>query len=310
MTDLPAASFRACGKLILFGEHFVVHGGPALALPVTSVSTQVTIRALPGREPYRFKTDALVSEAEQARGLVDLALERLGIDPCPGPNEHWEIVANSSVPIGYGLGSSASFSVALLGALARAVSRPIAPEELKQHAHALEQLVHGTPSGIDDTVVSFGRPIWFCRDRPVQFLDPPVNVNQFMLLASSGGPGSTKRAVSRVQALRQAKPERFEELCEQARELARQGRQAFLARDLQHLGRLMDRNHELLQIIGVSTPGLDRLVETARRAGALGAKLTGAGQGGFIVTLVDESTEVEVRQALRRAGVPQVLGLG
>jgi mevalonate kinase len=301
---MKRGSASACGKAILFGEHFVVHGGPALALPVTSVRTEVQVTPA---EQNDVSTEAPDEAQKTARLLLHRAVELLDLPSA------WHATVTSSIPMGHGLGSSAAFAVALVRALMRAADQdpdgPDGREAVNAQAHALEQLVHGTPSGIDDTVISFQRPLWLCkgRERERELLRFPRGLH--LLLASSGSPGSTMLAVSSVRRFKEADPARFEGLLGQAQEIARQGRAAFEAADARRLGRLLDRNHDLLCALGVSTHRLDRLVAAARRAGAHGAKLTGAGLGGFVLVAVDEQSEQEVNQALRRSGAAQVLTL-
>jgi len=292
---------RACGKLILMGEHFVVHGAPALALPVTQLHTEAVALHDETLDAPRLISDVPVALRATAEQMLQRALQLLPLD-LPLRME-----VRSTLPLGCGLGSSASFAAAMVGALAQAVGRRLTLEQHNELAHALEHVVHGTPSGIDNTTITHRRPVWFVRGEPVQLLDGPGTLQ--LVLASTGQPGSTREAVAGVAALRQAEPARFEALNQRACELVWQGRQAFLEGDGPTLGRLMDENHTLLQQVGVSTRRLDDLARAARAAGALGAKLTGGGRGGFVVALVqDDGSSVE--RATREAGATQTLRVG
>ncbi len=295
-------SHRACGKCILLGEHFVVYGTPALALPVTSVGIEARVEESgePGWELHT-STDLVDEDAQRSRQMLASAVRDLGLDP----HAPRRVVVESTIPLGHGLGSSAAFSVSLVGAIAAAAGRELSPDELRQRAHALEKLVHGTPSGIDDAVVTVQKPVWFVRGETVEVLRPPAQPR--LVLASSGAPGSTGQAVAMVRGLSEARPDPFSVLCKQAGEAAHQGRQALMSGDWPALGRCMDKVHALLQQIGVSTVALDRLVDAALEAGALGAKLTGSGMGGFAMALVGESDERAVARALADAGAELVL---
>jgi mevalonate kinase len=286
---------RACAKFILLGEHFVVHGAPAIALPLRGASTTVTVEDGVGRA--RLFTDATDDAASLAQRLLATALDTFGIDPERAP---WSIRACSSIPMSQGLGSSASFAVALVGALSRAASRELSTGERIDYAHDLEKQVHGRPSGIDTHVVALERPVWFVRDEPIEFLDPISELH--FVLASSGGPRSTGYAIEKVMERKRSSPLEFERLCREASDLARQGKTALQRGDVRWLGSLMDRNHDLLRTLSVSTPALDCLVEAARSAGAHGAKLTGAGLGGFVVALVPEGEEKSIVEAFRSCG--------
>lgn len=295
---------RACGKLILLGEHFVVYDVPALALPVTVVSTEVVVVEDSDATAPLLITDAAQTRLQTARGMLEKALELLRLEE----TLPWRVEVRSTIPQGCGLGSSAAFAVALVGALARAGARQLTLARHNELAHTLEGLVHGTPSGIDNTTISHRRPVWFARGRPVELLDGPGTLE--LVLASSGRPGSTREAVAGVSALRAADRSRFEGLCLRARTLVQQGREAFIAGDAPRLGRLMRDNHALLQQVGVSTDRLDGLVAAAEEAGALGAKLTGGGRGGFVVALAAAGQAALVADALTSAGAAQSLAVG
>ncbi len=295
------ASHRACGKVILMGEHFVVHGAPAMAVPLTSLATTVELYRKPDGGPNRLESDAEDADLGLAQQMMHAAVDQLGLPAYGG------LVARvrSSIPVGFGLGSSAALSVALAGALARAAGGDPSPAQLNRLAHHLERVTHGRPSGIDDTVVSRGEPIFFTRGEPTRTLRAPQEPK--LVLASSGEPGSTREAVAGVQAFAQGNAARFAKLCEEAEELVDRGREALEGGDLDTLGQAMNRNHAMLRELGVSTAELDRLVERARGAGALGAKLTGAGRGGFCIALAPEQGASALAEALRSEGSPLVV---
>jgi mevalonate kinase len=197
--------------------------------------------------------------------------------------------------------------VALLRALASARRSRLAADELNAHAFALEQIAHGSPSGIDNTTVTHERPVWFKRGEAPRFPPAPVGADAALVLASSGQPGSTRDAVARVCSLREARPREFEELCARAEAAVRAGCAAFEAGDPARLGAALDELHALLSTLGVSAPALDRLVAAARAAGALGAKLTGSGGGGFVIALARREGLAEVERALQAAGATATL---
>ena len=294
-------SFSACGKIILLGEHFVVHGSPAVAVPLTTHGTTVEIFRDPAAHTDRLESDAPGADLALANELFAAALDQAGFPRGEG------LLARvcSTLPVGYGLGSSASLAVALAGALLRAAGEAATVERINERAHRLERVTHGSPSGIDNTVVTLRAPIFFRRgDRP-RALHPPLS--PALVLASSGAPGSTKEAVSRVGQARQADPLGFARRRDRASVLVTRGAAALEANELETLGRLMDQNHTLLSELGVSTPGIEALVAAARDAGALGAKLTGSGRGGFVVALVRPGQDEAVARALEQAGSPLVI---
>ncbi len=290
-------SHTTCGKFILVGEHFVVHGTPALAMPLHAVSTTVSVVANQGGDGPRLICDVDGDAEALAQRLFAAAMERLDISP----RADWRVAVESTIPIGYGLGSSAAFSTALIGALARARGHALAPEQLNSAAHELERIVHGRPSGIDNTVVSRGEPVRFVRGTAPERIACGGELR--FVLASCGYPGSTFEAVASVRRLSEAEPRRFAPLLAAATALVEHAQDAFSAGDAQRLGPLLAQNHSLLQQVGVSTAELDRIVGAALDAGALGAKLTGAGQGGFALALVAGRSEgAAVAAAMQAAG--------
>jgi len=293
---------QACGKLILLGEHFVVHGAPALALPLPALTTEVTVDC-PGREAsVQLCTELSGAHADLAQRMLTTALARLGLSARQG----WRVTVRSTLPPGVGLGSSAAFAVAACRALARATGEELTPPALEQHAHALERLAHGQPSGIDTAVVAAGRPLWYQRGCPPRFL-PEASLS--LVLASSGAPGLTHEAVGRVRALRAVDPARFARGVAQAGELVQEGLAAWLEHDAVRLGAALDANHLLLEQLGVTTPAIQRLVAVARQHGALGAKLTGAGLGGCMVALAQPGHAPELVQELARGGATLVVAV-
>ena len=282
-------TYRACGKAILIGEHFVVHGTPAVALPVQAIGTRVDVHSEPTDAPPR-----LVTAHAEGQRLLERALELLGRD---GGGLRVEVA--STIPVGYGLGSSAAVSVALIGALS-----DLEGEELNAAAHELERLIHGNPSGIDDTVITWGRPLLFRRGWPHTPLAAPARPLRFVR-ASSGRPGSTRDAVAGVADFGRRNPGRFDAILSEAHGAVDRALRALGAADVAALGAEMDHAHALLSEVGVSTPRLDELVSVARAAGAAGAKLTGGGLGGFMIA-VGEAPEA-LAAALAEAGAAPVL---
>ncbi len=175
-------------------------------------------------------------------------------------------------------------------------------------ATELERLAHGNPSGIDPAVVAAGRPIVFRRGRPPELLALP---RPFPLVVADSGAraGSTGEVVAAVRALHDADPGRIGPVIEEIGALALRAAAALEANDLPAVGRLMDANHSLLVELTVSSPALDRLVEAARAAGALGAKLSGAGRGGIVVALGRPGRTAGIAEALSAAGARQVSDL-
>ncbi len=315
--DDPADIGRgsAPAKIILAGEHAVVYGQPAIALPVPRFRAEARVYEL-DEGPTRIRASF---PAGEARAELDLELggaedeEALGAAVraalrYAGRTERtpWRIELESSVPTGRGLGSSAAVSVAVVRAIGGAAEQDWDDETVADLAMAGERQAHGRPSGIDPTVVAFGRPIRFQAGR-----GQPLEVGRPLrfLVADSGRPAATAEMVDRVARQREERPGVYADWMKRIAELVDDAVTAIARGNPSRLGRLMDRNHLLLQGMRVSGPELDGLVAAARGAGALGAKLSGSGGGGAVICLVDADREAEVQAALIGAGARDCFGI-
>jgi mevalonate kinase len=298
----------APGKIILFGEHAVVYGQPALAVPVTQVEAEVRIDRIfsPGIRinapsiQLNEKLDALAPTHPLA-ATVRSTLLALQVDP---PNSI-AILIRSSIPVASGLGSGAAVSVAIIRALAKHLKKDITDEQVSKLAFGTEKLYHGTPSGIDNTVVTYEKPVYFVKGQPIQVLKPKY---PFMIvIGDTGVPASTKAAVRDVRIQHHKRPERYETLFATIGSIATTARGLIESGMPESLGPLMDENHAMLRSMKVSSPELDNLVEAAREAGALGAKMSGGGRGGNMIALAQASKAGSIARALRNAGATNTI---
>jgi len=220
----------------------------------------------------------------------------------PPPNV--TITIDSHIPIAGGLGSGAAVTAALGRALALASDISLPDHLLNDLVYEVEKMHHGTPSGIDNTVIVYERPIYFTRSAGYDLLT--IGTPFLLLIADTGEKSLTRTAVADVRRLREASPNRTEKVLSAIGDLVTQARQAIESGDPQKLGSLMTENHELLCELTVSSQQLDILVKAARQAGAWGAKLSGGGRGGNMIALVPFDLEDAVRQALYDAGAVRV----
>jgi mevalonate kinase len=202
----------------------------------------------------------------------------------------------SDIPVASGLGSGAAVSVALIRAVAAFLGRPLPDETVNALAFEAEKIYHGTPSGIDNTVITYARPVYFVRGEPIETLSVPTPFT--VVIADSGLASPTAQVVGEVRQRWQAARERYDHVFSEIGHIARQARQAIESGHHETLGGLMDANQFWLQEAGVSSPTLDHLIESAHQAGALGAKLSGAGRGGNIIALVTPQSAPAVARAL------------
>ncbi len=307
MSPVPIQS-SAPGKVILFGEHAVVYGRPAIAVPVTQVQATATVEPAPPGSGLTLVASDLgrsvsLTMAPQDEPLVAAAQFTLARLSAHEPDA--TLTVRSTIPISSGLGSGAAVSTALVRALAGFLGHALDPAEVSTLVFEVEKIHHGTPSGIDNTVVAYEQPVYFVREHPIERL--AVSEPFTLLIGDTGTRSPTRRVVEHVRQAWKRNPARYDALFDQMGDITDEARQAIETGDVDTLGPLMDENHELLIELGVSSPKLDDLVETARLTGAIGAKLSGAGQGGNMIALVEDDVAEEVAEALREAGAVQVI---
>ena len=304
---------NAPGKIILFGEHAVVYGQPAIAAPVTQVRAWARVSdgekpgvyiAAPDLQEEHWLEDSVEDDALAA--AVRTVQEAAQLQTLPPLH----VQVRSDIPIASGLGSGAATAAALIRALARHLRREdlARDERVAELTYEVEKIHHGTPSGIDNTVVALEKAVYFVRQQPQNRIET-ISVAQPLrfLVADTGERSRTRDVVGDVRQQWQAQPERFEELFAGCGRIARAGREALERGERQVLGHLMNQNQTLLESMTVSGLGLERLIEAARQAGAAGAKLSGAGRGGNMIALVGAGCEDDVRAALLAAGAQRVL---
>ncbi|MCX8062948.1 MAG: mevalonate kinase [Anaerolineales bacterium] len=308
---MPAFTAQAPAKIILFGEHAVVYGRPAIAVPVTALQTRAIVRADPHASHGQVhllapavQLDAWLDELEPnhpLRRVVELTAQELGAAYIPA----CQITIQSTIPVASGLGSGAAVSVAVIRALAAYLGRALPDETVSAIAYEVEKIHHGTPSGVDNTVIALRKAVFFARGQPIQ----PLRVGRpfLLLIADSGIPSPTALTVGEVRSAWQQNPTHYEALFDQIAAIVVQARSLIENGSSDHLGDLMNRNQTLLRELGVSSPELERLIHAALRAGALGAKLSGGGRGGNIIALVSEVNAPVVAQSLEEAGAKGVI---
>ena len=288
----------AAGKVILLGEHAAVYGKHALALPIPGAVTatvheseNLTLEVPDWKLSREISRDTSGVDAAVRRILENLGVRQRG----------FTIRVRSALPRAMGLGSSAAFAVAIVRAFDRLLGLSLDDKRVNEIAFDCEKLAHGNPSGVDNTLATFARPILFRKGDSFQVEELGLERTPPIVIACGHQPGVTHEQVAGVRARYEAQPAAYAAIFEQIDGLSIAGAKALVAGEYAELGQLMNIGQGLLNALGVSTPELERMIEIARQAGAAGAKLTGAGGGGSIVAACP-GTERAVVTALRSAG--------
>lgn len=294
------------GKVILFNEHFVVYGIPAIASAIGARTTAtVEKRAGSGVEIRDDRPETEGYKAEklgQQNESLDRMLEFMNID-----TEHnaFKITLAGDLMAASGVGASAASCAAIARAFSNELGLNYSDEKVNEVAFEGEKGYHGTPSGIDNTAATYGGLIWYMREGSSQVMERmklrnPVEV----VMGNTGITADTRVVVGRVKERREKEPEKYARIFEAAQQLAQASRKHLEEFNLEKVGASMNENHTLLQQIGVSCRELDTLVELARKNGAVGAKMTGTGRGGYMVALTpSKQLQERVANAIEKKGL-------
>ena len=269
---------EANGKVILFGEHFVVHNIPAIAGSIENVAI---VDVVPS-DKTEFLTEIKGTIPELTSKAITYVKNAIGTE------KHYKIYLRGDLPTFGGLGSSAAFCVALARAIAKAEGKTYSQEEINRIAYEGEKAFHGNPSGIDNTLANYGGIKKFIRGKTPSeniFQDIPTKRKIDIVISYSGKLSRTAKMVANVQKYKDENPDKFSELCKEMKHIITKAEIAIADNSLETLGLLMKRNQELLREIGVSDSVNEVVVEKLIESGALGAKLTGGGGGGTNIGL-------------------------
>ncbi|MDH7564614.1 MAG: mevalonate kinase [Candidatus Bathyarchaeota archaeon] len=303
----------APAKVILLGEHFVVYGEPAIVLAIdkrvyataekrddkilhlssANLALEATIesgafkieKGNPRETKLRF---------EPVKTAVAKVLAKHGVDV--GIN----LEINSDVPVGAGLGSSAAVIASTTAAVSALLNVNMSREDIFRITFEAEKIVHGTPSGVDPAIATFGGTLLFQMDTGFRPVDVKSEIS--LVVGNTGVERSTRVQVEKVRIVKEKYPQIVEPMLRSAREIVLRAVEALEKGELETLGELMNINHSLLRGVGVSDDSLEWLISTAIKAGAIGAKLTGAGGGGCMIALSRKDKLAQVTEAIQRAG--------
>jgi mevalonate kinase len=293
------------GKVIIFGEHFVVHGVPGI-VSATDAKTDAEVKKTSKGLVINDERTGSKGYAEEKKLQQIESIQRMlkAIDMPTDTAMHIWIGGN--LPGFSGLGASAASSVAIARAISEEFNLKLSDKRINEIAYEAEKAYAGNPSGIDNTAATYGGLMWFKKNTKggpdiVEKLaiKKPVEI----VIGSTGKVANTKAMVEGVAESKKANPQKYNPLFKRAEEIAFEGRKALEAGDYKKVGELMNENHALLQGIEVSSKELDLLVDVARKQGALGAKLTGGGGGGCMTALTPgKELQEKVALAIEKKG--------
>jgi mevalonate kinase len=279
---------EAPGKIVLFGEHSVVYDQPAIAAPVFGVKAHVWLEP---SDHFGIVLKNPVDKDKACKAIeytVDNTLSMLGLD-----DKNFRLTVDSQVPIASGMGSGAAVGVAVVRAVAKHFKRGLSDDEVSSIDYKTEQMLHTHPSGIDNTVISHGRPIFFLKGRM-----EPISIGKPMeiLIASTGIRSSTKNALEQVHRAWEKDRAEYDGFFREAGAIANDARKAIEEGELEKVGALMADFQQFYRNIKMSHEENEKLIKAALGAGALGSKISGAGLGGCVIALVDGKCKGQVRE--------------
>jgi hydroxymethylglutaryl-CoA reductase len=295
------------GKVILLGEHAVVYGSHAIAAPIPLA---IQARVEDADEGIylivpQWGVDEKIQQGKDYRYSIYKSLQML-LESLDLMGRSMRLFLFPHIPRAMGLGGSAALAVAIVRALSEHFKLGLSDEEVNKLAYESEKIVHGTPSGIDNTMATYGKFILYRKDTPPKLQEIKVPKPLPLVIGMSGVEGLTLKMVRQVRQGWEKNRALYDQIFNQINDLTLQAVEAIQAYDLEKLGYLMNINQGLLNAIQVSSWELEELVEIARKNGALGAKLTGGGGGGAIIALWPENAE-QVVDAMQRAGYKAIV---
>ncbi|TFF96547.1 MAG: mevalonate kinase [Promethearchaeota archaeon] len=295
----------APGKCILFGEHAVVYGVPAIACAINVRSrcnisyletNHIKLKFLSYNQIHTFENlNALKKEIPEKFRQFGLLLHLLK-ERYKTPLKNIKISISSPLFPSAGLGSSASTIIAYIAALNDFYELSLEPQTISELAYLCEKHVHGKPSGIDNTICVFGNVIYYQEGR-FERITIPYDLK--ILVTYTGREHNTKEAIEKVGRFKKEHENRFTQILKEINQIVEKGKQKLIEGDLEEIGVLMNQNQAFLTELGISDPAIDEINRLTLNNGAYGSKLTGAGQGGCVITLGPDDILDEISRKLK-----------
>ncbi len=280
----------APGKVILFGEHFVVYGVKAI---LCAINKRVTVTAEKNEEEkisIKSNIGDLILEPNKPISEIDSPLKPfyyLANKMLQTQNQPTgiEIIVESDIPLGVGLGSSSACCVAGAAAISR-LFEDTSKEEILELAIAAEKTIFQNTSGADCTVCTYGGIMEYDKENGFSKIKSEPDFN--LVIANSNIKHSTESVVARVKQFKEENEAKFSKLCNNESKLVEDVLKLLNDNNIKELGKKIIQNQEYLETIGVSNEKLRDMIQVGQKS-SFGAKITGAGGGGWIFALTDES---------------------
>lgn len=307
--DAKKTIFSAPGKIILFGEHSVVYGHPAIVTAINLRTKCIVTESLQNKVQLSISSDYSLYDPsaglkreytmnkEQNEFIAQYSNYEQPVNPAyyfitervlhlSASKKYPHIHIDSEIPPGIGLGSSAANSVASLASLSAFMELELSMEKLNELAFEAERIIHGRPSGVDNTISTYGG-IQFYKEKKFSQLNIP-NLSSYVVIVNSGIPRNTKTYVEKVAKLLEEDTTKYQKILEEIGKLTTIAKSNLMEGNIQKIGDLMTQNQLLLEKLGVGHPILTELTNSLVQLGSLGSKLTGAGGGGCVIGLFDD----------------------
>lgn len=293
------------GKIILFGEHFVVYGLPGIASAISDktiarIEKSRKFELVDNRPAIEGYKDEKKGEMERSMKLI---LDFMRIDVAKTPVK---ITLSGNLLCASGIGASAAMATSVARAFSGYFNLGLDDDQINRISYEGEKGSAGTPSGIDNTCATFGGLLWFeknmqGRENKIELIETKKPIE--IVLGNTGISKETKEVVADVRKAKEADPKKYERIFSEYRKLVEEGRQALESGDNKKIGKLMDENHRLLKEMGLSCPEVEMIISAAKKAGATGAKITGTGRGGYVILLTPrKDLQEKVAKAIEATG--------